>query len=232
MTYLQHCLYRNVDGVCIVNCHFQDPEVAELISGPIPVVTIDHIFHNRSCVESENRQGMTDLTRYILEKGHKRIAYICGEENAVTHVRRTSFLRAMQEAGLQVPQEYLIYSHYHHPAAAREATQRLLALEKCPTCIIMADDYSALGGLEAIRDAGLRVPLDISVAGYDGVGILQMCSPQLTTVRQDTLRIGQAAARKLVHLIEQPHTTFQEIISIPSQLISGETVGPVPPEQM
>lgn len=228
MTYLQHCLYRNVDGVCIVNCHFEDPEVAELISGPLPVVTIDHMFHNRSCVESENRQGMTELTRYILEKGHTRIAYICGEENAVTKIRRTSFLRAMQDAGLNVPGEYLIHSHFHHPAAAREATQQLLALAERPTCIIMADDYSALGGMEAIRDVGLRIPQDISVAGYDGVGILQMCCPQLTTVHQDTLRIGQAAARKLVHLIEQPHTTYQEIISIPSRLIPGETVGPAP----
>ena len=230
MTYLQHCLYRNVDGVCIVNCHFDDPEARELLSGPLPVVTIDHMFHNRSCIESENRQGMTELTRHILSKGHTRIAYIFGEETAVTTIRRTSFLRAMQEAGLSVPQEYLIHSQYHHPAAAREATQKLLALHKRPTCIIMADDYAALGGLEAIRDAGLRVPQDISVAGYDGVGILQMCRPQLTTVQQDTLRIGQAAARKLVHLIEQPHTTFQEIISIPCRLIPGETVGPVPSE--
>lgn len=231
MTYLQHCLYRNVDGVCIVNCHFDDPEARELLSGPLPVVTIDHMFHNRSCVESENRQGMTELTQYILSKGHKRIAYICGEETAVTTIRRTSFLRAMQDAGLTVPPEHLIHSQYHHPAVAREATQQLLALPNRPTCIIMADDYAALGGLEAIRDAGLRVPQDISVAGYDGVGILQMFRPQLTTVHQDTLRIGQAAARKLVHLIEQPHTTFQEVISIPCQLIPGETVGPVPAGQ-
>lgn len=224
MTYLQHCLYRNIDGICIVNCHFDDPEVLELLSGPLPVVTIDHMFHNRSCVESENRQGMTQLTQHILSKGHTRIAYICGEENAVTHIRRTSFLRTMREAGLQVPQAYLIHSQYHHPAAAREATERLLSLNPRPTCIIMADDYAALGGLEAIRAAGLHVPQDVSVAGYDGVSILQMCRPQLTTVRQDTLRIGQAAARKLVHLIEQPHTTFQEIISIPCRLIPGETV--------
>ena len=226
MTYLQHCLYRNVDGICIVNCHFDDPEVTELLSGPLPVVTIDHVFHNRSCVESENRQGMTLLTQHILSLGHTRIAYIGGEDNAVTNIRRTSFLRAMQAAGISVPPEYLIYSHYHHPAAARAATEQLLALPERPTCIIMADDYSALGGLEAIREAGLRVPQDISVAGYDGVDILQMCRPQLTTVYQDTLHIGQAAARKLVHLIEQPHTTYQEVISIPCRLISGETVGP------
>lgn len=229
MTYMQHCLYRNVDGVCIVNCHFDDPEVTELINGPLPVVTVDHMFHNRSCVESENRQGMTELTRHILAQGHRRVAYICGEENAVTHIRRTSFLRVMQEMRLPVPPEYLIHSQFHHPAAAREATQRLLSLEERPTCIIMADDYSALGGMEAIRDAGLRIPQDISVAGYDGVAILQMCRPQLTTVQQDTQQIGQVAARKLVHLIEQPHITFQEIISIPCRLITGETVGPVSP---
>lgn len=228
MTYMQHCLYRNVDGVCIVNSHFSDPEVLELLSGPLPVVTIDHIFNNRSCVESENRQGMTQLTQHILSMGHTRVAYICGEENPVSNVRRTSFLRTMHDAGLKVPENYLVYSRYHHPAAAREATEQLLALKERPTCIIMADDYAALGGLEAIRAAGLRVPEDISVAGYDGVPILQMFRPQLTTVRQDTLRIGQAAARKLVHLIEQPHTTFQEIISIPSRLLPGETVGPVP----
>ncbi|MBQ4264824.1 MAG: LacI family DNA-binding transcriptional regulator [Clostridia bacterium] len=228
MTYMQHCLYRNVDGVCIVNCHFNDPEVLELLGGPLPVVTIDHVFNNRSCVESENRQGMTQLTQYILSMGHTRVAYICGEENAVSNVRRTSFLRVMHDAGLKVPESYLIYSRYHHPAAGREATEQLLALKERPTCIIMADDYAALGGLEAIRAAGLRVPEDISVAGYDGVPILQMFRPQLTTVRQDTLRIGQVAARKLVHLIEQPHTTFQEIISIPSRLLPGETVGPVP----
>ena len=228
MTYLQHCLYRNLDGICIVNCHFSDPEVQELLSGPFPLVTIDHMFHNRSCVESENRQGMTQLTQYILSKGHRRIAYICGDETAVTAIRRTSFLRAMQEAKLPVPQEYLISSRYHHPAAAREATEKLLALPKRPTCIIMADDYAALGGLEAIRNAGLRVPHDISVAGFDGVDILQMFRPQLTSVRQDTQRIGYAAARKLVHLIEQPHTTYQEIISIPCTLLPGQTVGPVP----
>jgi len=231
MTYLQHCLYRNVDGVCIVNCHFEDPEVIELLGSPLPVVTIDYHYHNRSCVESENRQGMTDLTRYILSKGHTRIAFISGEENAVTTIRRTSFLRVMQEAGLPVPPEHQIHSRYHHPAAAREATRQLLQLPNRPTCIIMADDYSALGGMEAIRDAGLRVPQDISVAGYDGVGILQMCRPQLTTVQQDTLRIGQAAAQKLIQLIEEPHTTFQDVVSVPSHLIPGETVGQAPAGQ-
>lgn len=228
MTYLEHCLYRNVDGVCIVCSKFEDPEVVELVSGPLPVVTIDHVFHGHSCVESENRQGMTALTQYILSMGHRRVAYIQGNSASVTAVRRTSFLRTMHEAGIDVPEDYLVHSIYHNPAAARAATEQLLALPERPTCIIMSDDYAALGGMEAIRAHGLRIPEDISVAGYDGVPLLQMCCPKLTTVAQDTAAIGEAAARKLVHLIEQPRTTFQETVSIPCRLIPGETVGPAP----
>lgn len=227
MTYLQHCLYRNLDGVCIVCCHFGDPDVLELVSGPLPVVTIDHVFHSRSCIESENRQGMSALTQHILSKGHTRVAYIFGEDASVTNVRMTSFLREMHKAGHEIPEDYLVRAQYHNPASAREATKKLLALSTRPTCIIMPDDYAALGGMEAIREAGLRIPEDISVAGYDGVELLQLCRPKLTTVRQDTAKIGQAAARKLVHLIEQPRTTFEEIISIPCFFVPGETVAPV-----
>jgi len=228
MTYLEHCLYRNVDGVCIVCSHFDDPQVLELISGPLPLVTIDYVFNNRSCVQSENRQGMTLLAEHILSKGHTRIAYICGEDNAVTNTRLTSFLRVMREAGIKLPEGYILRGSYHNPKVARKATRALLRLDPRPTCIIMPDDYAALGGMEAIREAGLRIPQDVSVVGYDGVGLLQLCKPRLTTVAQDTARIGAAAARKLVHLIEQPQTTFQETIPIPCRLIEGETVCTLP----
>ncbi|MBR5287006.1 MAG: LacI family DNA-binding transcriptional regulator [Clostridia bacterium] len=224
MTYLDHCLYRNVDGVCIVCTHFDDPEITQLITSPLPVVTIDHMFHNHTCIQSENRQGMADLTRYVIGKGHRRIAFVYGSEATVSGIRLTSFLREMNAAGLTVPEEHLISIPYHNPQKAREAVSRLLALSPRPTCILMPDDYSALGGLEAIAAAGLRVPQDLSVAGYDGVPLLQMCQPRLTTVRQDTVRIGREAARQLVHLIEQPRTTYPEIIPIPSRLLHGETV--------
>jgi len=224
MTYLDHCLYRNVDGVCIVCTHFEDPEIGQLISSPLPVVTIDHMFHNHTCVQSENRQGMAELARYVIGKGHRRIAFVYGSEATVSGVRLTSFMREMDDAGLSVPEEYLISIPYHNPSAAREAVTRLLSLSPRPTCILMPDDYSTLGGLEAIAAAGLRVPQDISVAGYDGVPLLQMCLPRLTTVAQDTMRIGTEAASRLVHLIEQPRTTYPEIIPIPCTLLQGETV--------
>lgn len=226
MTYLEHCRYRNVDGVCIVCSHFEDPEVMQLVASPLPVVTVDHMFHNRTCIQSENRQGMAVLTQHIIDQGHRRIAYVHGGDATVTDIRLTSFLRTMSENGLGVPESYLVKSLYHDPAATREAVMQLLQVKPRPTCILMPDDYAALGGLEAIAAAGLHVPADISVTGYDGVAIIQRCNPRLTTVWQDTDRIGKEAARQLIHLIEEPRTTYPEIISIPSRLIEGETVAP------
>ncbi len=225
MTYLQHCQFRSIDGVCIVCSHFSDPEVQELLSGPLPVVTVDYVFNNRSCIQSENRQGMELLTRYVIARGHRKIAYISGDEGAVSGVRVTAFRRVLREAGIPLPEAYVAAGRYHDPATARRVTRKILALPDPPTCILMPDDTAALGGMDAIRAAGLRIPEDISIAGFDGVPILQMCKPRLTTVRQDTEAIGIGAARKLIHLIEAPDTTFPEILSVPCSLLEGETVG-------
>lgn len=224
MSYLEHCRYRNLDGVCIVCTEFERDGVRELVASDLPVVTIDHVFNNRTCILSENRQGMEELTRHAIEMGHRRIAYVHGNPSAVTQIRLTSFLRTMAQAGLTVPPEYIVPSIYHNPAAAREATLRLLSVTPRPTCILMPDDYASLGGSQAIASAGLRIPQDISIAGYDGVELIQLCQPRLTTIGQDTARIGQEAGRQLVHLIERPQMTFPEIIKIPCRLIEGDTI--------
>ena len=91
MTYLEHCRYRNVDGVCVVCANFYAPEVVELVASDIPVVTIDHAFSNRSCVLSENIEGMKALVAHAAALGHRRIAYVHGEHASVTDNRITGF---------------------------------------------------------------------------------------------------------------------------------------------
>lgn len=224
MTYLEHCRYRNVDGVCLACVDFRAQEVIDLIAGPIPAVTIDYLFNNRTCIQSENRQGMQALVSYVHGCGHRNIAYVYGNESAVTDTRVTGFLRSMSDLELPVPEGFLQPGLYHDPAATYQVVKRMLEAPRRPSCILMPDDYAALGGIEAVEEAGLRIPEDISLAGYDGIKLIQRLSPRLTTVAQDTLRIGQEAARQLVHLIEQPRTTYAEIINIPTRLIPGETV--------
>ena len=100
----------------------------------------------------------------------------------------------------------------------------LLALPQRPTAILFPDDFSAIGGIQTIREEGLLIPRDISVAGYDGNLISQIMSPQLTTYRQDTEALGRAAAELLIEQIESPRTALPEQKLISGSLLKGQSV--------
>ncbi|HEX3018155.1 MAG TPA: LacI family DNA-binding transcriptional regulator [Caproicibacter sp.] len=227
MTYLEHCKYRNFDGVCIACVDFQQPEVLELINSDLPVITIDHIFNNHTSINSANVAGMCDLVKYIYGMGHRKIAYVHGKKSAVTEQRLTSFCRTLHDFGVEVPPEYLVLSAYHDIKTTRESVRELLSLPNRPTCIVMPDDYAALGGIEAIDSAGLKIPEDISIAGYDGIQIAQMLKPQLTTLEQNTREMGREAARRLIEQIENPMTTITESLTIEGRLIEGKSVAKI-----
>ncbi len=224
MSYLEHSRYRGVDGVVIACVDFFDPQVMDLIRSQIPVVTIDHVFDYRIAVLSDNIQGMHDLVEYVCDKGHRKIAYIAGDDTSVTKNRVGSFYRSLEKREISIPDEYLLYSTYRNPDLAYLRTKKLLALPVPPTCIMYCDDYSAMGGINAIREAGLKIPDDISVVGYDGSYIAQILEPKLTTLKQDTERIGRVAAEKLIHLIENPKTTLIQRMVIDGQLLEGGSV--------
>ncbi|MCM1154875.1 MAG: LacI family transcriptional regulator [Roseburia sp.] len=225
MSYLEHCRYRGFDGVVIANTRFSRPEVMELAQSDIPSVTIDHLFNNVSAVLSDNVKGMRDLLHYIYEKGHRRIAYIHGADSSVTKSRLASFYKTAEELGIEVPDEYIRKAAYRDTNAAHIETERLLDLKGRPTCILYPDDFACFGGINAIKERGLRIPGDISVAGYDGIRIGRHIEPKLTTVKQDTARLGQFAAEKLLSLIEQPKTTIIEQIIVEGEVYPGGSVG-------
>ena len=224
MTYLDHSRYRGFDGVALACIDFEDPEVVELVQSDLPVVTIDYLFNNRNAVVSDNVSGVRDLLEYIYEMGHRKVAYIHGAPSAVTTNRLSSFYRTAERLGIKVPDEYVMEAAYRDTAATFEATNRLLDLPDPPTCILFPDDFAAFGGINAIRERGLRIPEDISVAGYDGIRAAEILEPRLTTVKQDTERIGSMAARKLIDLIETPKTTLVEQVIIPGSVFEGKSV--------
>lgn len=227
MSYLEHCRYRGFDGVVIANTQFSRSEVMELVQSDIPSVTIDHLFNNVSAIMSDNVKGMRDLLHYIYEKGHRKIAYIHGADSSVTRSRLTSFYKTAAELGIDVPDEYIGEAAYRDTKAAHIETERLLDLKDRPTCILYSDDFACFGGINAINERGLRIPNDISVAGYDGIRIGRHVEPTLTTVKQDTLRLGQLAAEKLLSLIEHPKTTIIEQIIVEGEVYPGGSVGAV-----
>ncbi|MBQ3194343.1 MAG: LacI family DNA-binding transcriptional regulator [Oscillospiraceae bacterium] len=222
ISYLQHCKYRGLDGVVIACVDFNDPRVVELVNSPIPLVTIDHVFNDRLAILSDNVDGLETLVRYAHGKGHRRIAFLHGEDTSVTKGRLTGFYRACEELGIEVPPEYVIPCVYHDPDRCEAATRQLLALPERPTCIIFPDDFSFIGGHNAIMDAGLRIPDDISVLGYDGINLARIM--HLTTYTQDAVGIGKTAADRLISLIERPKTTLTDRIMIHGGLMEGTSV--------
>ena len=225
MTYLEHCHYRGVDGAVIACVDFADPQVIELVNSDVPVVTIDHVFNNRMAVLSDNVAGLSALVRTAYSQGHRRIAFIHGERTAVTENRLAGFYKSCDELGLEVPDVYVREGIYHDAARCAQETKALLALPQRPTCILFPDDFSAMGGYNAIAEAGLSIPEDISVMGYDGIYLSRVMKPQLATYQQNTMMLGRTAADKLVQMVEHPRVTLAEQLLVTGKLLEGDSVG-------
>lgn len=224
MSYYEHCRYRGVDGVVVACIDFYNPDVQDLIYSDLPVVTVDHLFDNRTAVMSDNVSGMEDLVEYVCGMGHRKIAYIHGADSSVSRNRIGSFYRTLAKHGIEVPDQYMRESQYRDTVSTKALTHELLSLPDPPTCIFYPDDFAALGGINAIKERGLRIPDDISIAGYDGIRLTSVLEPRLTTIRQDTAEIGKIAADRLINLIESPKTTLIEHILVKGKLVEGESV--------
>lgn len=224
MTYLEKARSRSFDGIIIACIDFADPQVRELLDSDIPVVMIDYLYDGRIGVCSDNVGGMRELVEYVYGMGHRKIAYIHGADSSVTKARLSSFLVTSEELGLHVPEEYVLEGAYRSTDDAYRMTMKLLDLPDPPTCILYPDDFASFGGINAIRERGMDIPADISIAGYDGIRIGRHVVPQLTTIRQDTEAIGATAAEKLIGLIESPRTTIIQPVTIPGTLYEGSSV--------
>lgn len=224
MSYLEHCRYRGFDGVIIACVDFYAPEVHELATSDIPVVTVDFVFDGVSAITSDNVKGISDLVHYVYNKGHRRIAYIHGSDSDVTRRRISSFKKVTEELGLSIPEEYFREAAYRDTTIARKETEKLLDLPNPPTCIFYPDDFAAFGGMRAIQERELRIPEDISVVGYDGIRLARHIKPKLTTLRQDTELLGQLAAQRLIDMIEDVEVETDVPVVVRGSVFEGNSV--------
>jgi DNA-binding LacI/PurR family transcriptional regulator len=173
---------------------------------------------------NEKCRGMQELITYIHEMGHRKIAFIHGADSSVTQNRVGSFYKTLGELGIEISDDYVKSGIYHDPDTTARLTKELLELKDRPTCIIFPDDFSSIGGINAIKEQGLRIPEDISIAGYDGILLSQVLDPKLTTLQQDTKALGRSAAEKLIGLIENPKAAIIERVVVEGRVIKGKSV--------
>ncbi len=226
--YFRHINGRNFDGVAILSADFSRKDIQTLVESEIPTVTLDYNYGEENLsVFSDNKKGMTELTEYVISKGHKKIAMIHGENTSVTQQRKSIFLETLKKHNISIPDSYFAEGLYHDPITSAEATNILLSLPEPPTCIFFPDDYSALGGMRELNSRKLVLGKDISIVGYDGIMLTSMMLPPLTTYEQDGEAIGKKMAEMLIHKIEKTKQTEKNQVMISGRLLRGGTVADI-----
>ena len=222
--YYEHARQRSLDGVIVVQADYDAAGIIRLATSSIPTVIIDHIYDGCDCVISDNRTSMEQIVRYLYTRGHRRIAFIQGDKHTVSRERLAGFYKVCAELGIRVPVEYVREGHFHNPSECASFIRELILLDEKPSCVLCPDDHSCLGALWQLETEGVRVPDDISLVGYDGIGMSQMITPRLTTYRQDTAQIARETFSLITDAIESPETHVPKHVTVPGNMIEGETV--------
>jgi LacI family transcriptional regulator len=201
-SYLKRCLHHNVDGVVLMGVDAEDPEVQRVTRSDMPTVGVDVGLTGSATtyVVSDNEAGGQRAVRHFHELGHRRIATITGLLDKLPGADRLrGYRQAIQDLGLAYRDDYVAYGDFY-TESGRRAMEQLLALPEPPTAVFAASDMMALGAIRAAAEAGLSVPADISVVGFDDIQLADHMNPPLTTLRQDKAGLGAAAGSAIARL--------------------------------
>jgi DNA-binding LacI/PurR family transcriptional regulator len=196
---------HRVDGVILCSTPFSAEQGKMLRSYEIPIVVINNqsaedypfsIYH-------DDLNGSRQVMQHLTGLGHRRIAYLGYSHSGRTNRKRlTGYQTEMQTAGLPIPDGYIQDAQASDPQNGLAAAGRLLALAEPPSAIFCYNDMLAIGVLQGLLQAGLRVPQDCSLAGFDNISFSAFTCPPLTTFDQPKRSIGTQAARLVLDLLD------------------------------
>ena len=212
-----------LDGVVVSSMLMEDPIVQSLhetkkpfiVGGRPPKLDVNYL-------DVDNTTGGREATLHLLRLGHKRIATITGPQDMIAgYDRFEGYRKALAERGVVFQPELVAESDFSE-SGGYAAMRRLLPHH--PTAIFVASDMMAEGAMRALRDAGMRVPQDVAVVGYDDMPKASRTTPPLTTIRQPTNRMGSLAVNSLIDIIQNPGSHKRHIV-LPVELVIRESCG-------
>jgi DNA-binding LacI/PurR family transcriptional regulator len=226
--YLQLVRGHHIDGLVVVNTRSDDSQLPELIRKKFPVVVLG--FPNWQAVEQDVHYIATDginsarvATQHLVDLGHQKIAHItfAPDYYFATQDRHLGYKLALEQAGLKYQKSFVAYGNYS-AASGFVAMQKVLRAK--PTAVFVGNDTVAIGALAAIHQAGLRVPEDIAVVGYDDIPTAAYLTPALTTVRVSAVEHGQKAIAMLERLM-RGEIIDEKSIACSTELIIRDSCG-------
>ena len=227
---------HRVDGLIVATRanKLGNDHLGEMIESGVPVVLIGRDFRHphADLVSADHLRGGHEATRHLIGLGHERVGFIGVTLSSGMGLRRfQGYLDALREHGLAVDEKLIVGRKkfdeqapgYSTEMMGYEGMKQLLALRKRPTAVFARNDFTAVGAISAIKEAGLRIPEDIAVVGYDDVPLAVHTSPRLTTVRQPTREQGRIAAEFLLRRIESDELLPREEHILECELIVRES---------
>lgn len=228
---IQGMFGRQADALIIGDSFFTSESVNAL---GIHVPTV--FIHNRAdeilphSIYHDDVNATRELTRHLLDLGHRRIAFGGNERGGFLHQQRhTGVVAELEDAGLEMPREYDLLAPNGQMSSGTFLAKQLLSMPERPTAIICFNDMLAIGVMQTLQQANIRIPEDISVAGFDDLSLAEFTYPALTTYCQPSWELGQIAAKVVLHLlgenVHEPLAT-EPLITLRGRLIVRRSTAP------
>lgn len=220
---------RRFDGILLMSqSELDDAFIRHVREQGIPLVVLNRNVGDPGMINfvSNDREGAYAMTRHLVDSGHTCIALVEGIAGyKSTQERKEGYLEAMTSAGLEVRREWMVEGRYDVESGYL-AMGRLMALslEERPTAVFCCNDDMAIGAMKAAAEAGLQIPADVSIVGFDDIGFSHYTNPPLTTVQRPIEQLSRMGACKILELIEAP-ATGGELVQLDTRLVCRESVG-------
>jgi DNA-binding LacI/PurR family transcriptional regulator len=215
-----------VDGVLLLSPIREDESVLELRRRGIPLVLLDNQMPHSPApsIVVDNFKGGYEAARHLIEQGHRQIAHIAGPGTYLSsRERERGFRAALAEAGLQ---PFAVERGDFRISSGREVAERWIQSGGLPTAVFAADDSIAVGVMDACKTAGLRLPRDLSIVGYDDQPAALEFRPELTTVRQPAKQIARQGVELLLKAIEGAPLR-SEAVKLEPELVVRQSTAPI-----
>jgi len=214
----------NFDGILVFSQRYSDDQwLSSILDIGIPIVVMNQMIYPDQIVSFvfNDEQGAYDAAKLLFKNGHKQIAIIEGPSDFPSSKRKKQgVLKALQEVSLSIPAEYCLQGDYTFLGGYHSA-KKILTFSSRPTAVFCFNDNMALGAYRAIMEAGLQIPADISVIGFDGSTFAEYATPVLTTVNRPISNMSRLAAENMLQILKKPATG---ITIIPTKLVAGKSV--------
>ncbi|MCI0521500.1 MAG: LacI family transcriptional regulator [Chloroflexi bacterium] len=237
---VQAMVQRGVDGVILLAPQFSPEQSQVMHAYSLPMATINNegAGEYQALIYNDDRYGIRLVVEHLIALGHTEIAYLGNALGGGTNQEREGgFRQAMQDAGLRVDEKLVHLAASGSPEGGYSGAQTLLALPRLPTAIVCYNDNMALGVYGALNQAGLNIPGDISIVGFDDISLSAYLNPPLTTLHQFKYDLGMGAARMMLDMLRQKREAAdaplqpQKVCLQGKLIVRGSTCPPRPPEE-